>query len=183
MCPVITYIRPHILWSNERRPTRAGGRPGRAGQLAVQMRMLHTGEAVPYLRPPRHTLCSGHLARAPPPQHLELLDVELDEQPRSFHNLRARRTPRRCERGADEVRGRRGAREGSSRREICGAMGTVNCSGGWQRRQLRDKDIQRRKVVMPAGVSRRGRGVPGPSEFLFEASDSHPSCAGCGRSG
>ena len=58
-----------------------------------------------------------------------------------------------------------------------GATTTVNCSGGWQRRQLRDKDIQRRKVDMPAGVSRRGRGVPGPSEFLFEASDSHPSCA------
>ena len=64
-----------------------------------------------------------------------------------------------------------------------GATTTVNCSGGWQRRQLRDKDIQRRNIVMSAGVSRRGRGVPGPSDFLLEASDSHPSCAGCGRSG
>ena len=64
-----------------------------------------------------------------------------------------------------------------------GATTTVNCSGGWQRRQLRDKDIQRRRVVVSAGVSRRGRGVPGPSDFLLEASDSHPSCAGSGRSG
>ena len=33
-----------------------------------------------------------------------------------------------------------------------GATTTVNCSGGWQRRQLRDKDIQRRRVVMSQGT-------------------------------
>ena len=67
------------------------------------MRMLYAGEAVPSLRPPRHKQCLGHLARATPPQHLELLDVEPEELPRSFHNLRARRAPE----GVKEVRMRR----------------------------------------------------------------------------
>ena len=100
------------------RPTRAGGRPGRAGQLAVQMRMLHTGEAVPSLHLTRHTLCSGHLARATPPQHLELLDVEPEELPRSFHNLRARRT----QEGVKEVRMRREVGEAREK-----AVGEVKC--------------------------------------------------------
>ena len=82
------------------------------------MRMLHTGEAVPYLRPPRHTLCSGHLARAPPPQHLELLDVEPEELPRSFHNLRARRT----QEGVKEVQMRREVGEAREK-----AVGEVKC--------------------------------------------------------